>query len=131
MCSKPNPDLCVAGAAARDGGPGHRAAAGAAAADVVAGAQAAAAPVLMGMTAEQAERLSGKLVAIQGSQSADQLRELLWLRAVFLEQRRRTPSAERLRFERRADRILGQLWRSNGELLPSGATNTLGRSEKR
>jgi hypothetical protein len=83
------------------------------------------------MSAAEAEQLSERLLSMRGSGSAARLRELLWLRAVFVEQRRRTPAAEKLRFDRRADRILARLWRPEMPALPSGARNTLTRSEKR
>lgn len=88
-------------------------------------------PVHMSMSLQEAERLNGRLVASRGSSPAVALRELLWLRAVFVEQRRRTAAAERCRFDRRADRILAQLWTTKPSVGPSETTITVGRNGKR
>ena len=133
MRTKRNSDLASRGAVALGGRDGEQSC------DVEAGNEArlgphllaAAVPVVMGMSAVDAERLSARLLAGRGSRSAVGLRELLWLRAVFVEQRRRTAAVERLLFERRADRILAAVWRSHCPLCPSGTTNTLRRSDKR
>lgn len=54
--------------------------------------------------------MSRRLLAAQDPLLVAALHDLLWLRAILLEQLRRTPVAERSRFERRADRILGRCW---------------------
>jgi hypothetical protein len=88
-------------------------------------------PVRMSMSLQEAERLNRKLVVHRGSPSAVGLRELIWLRAVFVEQRRRTAAAERCRFDRRADRILAELWTATPSVDPSETTITVGRNGKR
>jgi hypothetical protein len=79
------------------------------------------------MSLSQAERFSARLLAERGAPSVLLLRELVWLRAVFIEQWRRTPTAERHRFAQRADSILEQLGRPIG---PSGVRHTVGRHDK-
>jgi len=71
------------------------------------------------MSLADAERVRGRLFAVRGSASAARLHELIWLRAVMIEQWRRTPVAERHRFARRADSILGQL----GRCPPAGPSD--------
>jgi hypothetical protein len=73
------------------------------------------------------EHISTLLLAERAAPSAACLRELIWPRAVFLEQLGRTPIAERRRFARRADRIIEQLGLS---MSPSGHGNTVGRHDK-
>jgi hypothetical protein len=90
-----------------------------------------AAPARMCMSLQEAERLNEKLVAYRGSPRGVGLRELLWLRAVLIEQRRRTAAVERYRFDRRADRILAQLWTTTQSVAPSETTITVGRNGKR
>jgi quinol monooxygenase YgiN len=77
-----------------------------------------------------AEHLSAHLVAERGSLSADALRETLWLRAVLLEQWRRTPIVERHRFARRADRVLEQFWAGMKPVCPSEVMNTVECDDK-
>jgi hypothetical protein len=62
--------------------------------------------IAISMCSDESTMVGNQLLAQRGSPLALQLRELLWLRAIFLEQRRRIPSADRRRFDRRADRIL-------------------------
>jgi hypothetical protein len=69
-------------------------------------------PLRFSMSSADTERVCAQLLAGRGSPSAVALRELIWLRAVLIEQWRRTPVVERDRFAQRADRILGQLDRS-------------------
>jgi hypothetical protein len=88
-------------------------------------------PVHMSMSLEEAERLDETLVTYRGSTPAVALRELLWLRAVLVEQRRRTAPDERYRFDRRADRILAQLWTTTASGGPSETTITVERNGKR
>lgn len=59
-------------------------------------------------TVEDAAALSDHLAGLDRDQ-AQPLLDQLWLRAVMLEQWRRTSRSERDDFERRADRILAQL----------------------
>lgn len=66
-------------------------------------------PVWMSMPLEETERLSERLLDCRGTQSAAALRELIWLRAILIEQQRRTPAIERARFGRRADNLLATL----------------------
>jgi hypothetical protein len=66
-------------------------------------------PVWMSMSLQDTERLSEQLLDRRGSRSAVALRELLWLRAILIEQQRRMPAIERARFGRRADGILTAL----------------------
>jgi hypothetical protein len=87
------------------------------------------APLRLGMPLADAERISAWLVAERGSPSVAMLRELIWLRAVLIEQWHRTPTAERQRFARRANRVLEQLGRCSGCL--SEATITVEHHEKR
>jgi hypothetical protein len=84
-------------------------------------------PLRMCMSLSEAERLSARLLAVRGSPSVLLLRELVWLRAVLIEQWRRTPAAERRRFAKRADRILEQL---GGPLSLSGTGHTVERHDK-
>jgi hypothetical protein len=88
-------------------------------------------PLRMSMSLQDAEWIDAQLIASRGSPSSTVLRELLWLRAVFLEQQRRIPVAERYRFEQRADRILAQLWATTPSVCPSETTITVGRNGKR
>jgi hypothetical protein len=75
----------------------------------------------LGMSLEDAEQVRDWLLAARGSSSVIRMRELIWLRAVFLEQWRRTPVSERHRFARRADSILERLSQSE-PACPSDAT---------
>lgn len=84
-------------------------------------------PLRLGMSLSEAERLSARLLTERGSPSVLLLRELVWLRAVLIEQWRRTPAAERQRFTRRADRILERL---GGPLCLSATGHTVGRHDK-
>ncbi len=81
------------------------------------------------MSLEDAEQVREWLLAKRGSPSVAPLRELIWLRAVFIEQWRRTPVSERHRFERRADSILKRL-RQSEPVCPSGAMVTVEHYEK-
>jgi len=74
-----------------------------------------------------AERISALLVAERASPSATCLRELIWLRAVFLGQLARTPIAERRRFSKRADCIIEQLAAS---MILSEARNSVAHHDK-
>jgi hypothetical protein len=89
------------------------------------------APVRLCMPLADAQLLAARLLAERGSRASLQLRELLWMRAVFIEQLRRVPTVERTRFERRADRVLAQFWGGLEAVCPSETTNTVGRDEKR
>jgi hypothetical protein len=73
------------------------------------------------MSLEDAEQVRDWLLAARGSSSAIGVREMIWLRAIFLEQWRRTPVSERHRFARRADSVLERLSRSE-PVCPSDAT---------
>ncbi len=73
------------------------------------------------MSLEDAEEVREWLLAKRGSSSVAGLREQIWLRAIFLEQWRRTPVSERHRFARRADSILERLSQSE-PAGPSDAT---------
>lgn len=86
-------------------------------------------PLRLCMSLAEAEQVRARLLAERGSPTVVVLRELIWLRAVFIEQWRRTPVAERRRFARRADRILAQLGEC-GLVCPSEATITVERHEK-
>lgn len=81
------------------------------------------------MSLADAEQVRGWLLAERGSPSVVRLRELIWLRAVLVEQWRRTPVAERHRFARRADSILEQLGRC-APASPSDGMITVGHHEK-
>jgi hypothetical protein len=81
----------------------------------------------LSMSLRQAERLSARLLAERGASSVAPLRDLLWLRAVLIEQWRRTPAAERERFTKRADRILHGL---GGPVSLSGSGHTVERHDK-
>jgi hypothetical protein len=54
-------------------------------------------------------RLGEHLLGIRGSKEERRNLDQLWLRSVLIEQWRRTPRAERGRFEVRADRLLRAL----------------------
>jgi hypothetical protein len=84
-------------------------------------------PLRLCMSLSQAERVSARLVSQRGDPSVLVLRELVWLRAVLIEQWRRTPAAERHRFAQRADGILEQLGRP---IDPSDAGHTVERHDK-
>ncbi|HEY4897750.1 MAG TPA: hypothetical protein VII01_16895 [Solirubrobacteraceae bacterium] len=84
----------------------------------------------MHLSISGAELTAARLLAERGLPSAVALRDLLWLRAVLIEQWRRTPVLERRRFERRADRILEHCWAGAGSFDPSDATDTVERNEK-
>lgn len=77
-----------------------------------------------------AELVAARLLAERGLPSAVAMRDLLWLRAVLIEQWRRTPAPERRRFERRADRILEHCWAGAGSFDLSDATDTVERNER-
>jgi hypothetical protein len=65
--------------------------------------------VRMAMTAHLAAALADHLLDIRGSRREEALCEQLWLRAVLVEQRRRTVMVERSSFDARADRLLAAL----------------------
>jgi len=65
--------------------------------------------VRMGMTAHLAARLAQHLLDIRGTPREETLCEQLWLRAVLVEQRRRTVMVERASFDAQADRLLAAL----------------------
>jgi hypothetical protein len=65
--------------------------------------------VRMTMTARLAERLAEHLIDVRGTEREAALCEQLWLRTVFVEQRRRTVMAERAAFDAQADRLLAAL----------------------
>jgi hypothetical protein len=88
-------------------------------------------PVRLLMSLSDAQRLGAVLVATRASASAPAMRELLWLRAVLIEQWRRTSAAERRRFEKRADSVLERFWTaSRARANPSEAMNTVKRDDK-
>lgn len=64
--------------------------------------------VRMGMGADAAAAMANVLMRCPGDVRQRGL-DQLWLRSVFVEQRRRTNTAERVRFDARADRILEAL----------------------
>jgi len=66
-------------------------------------------PLRLSISLPEAERLSARLLHERSAPSVALLRELLWLRAVFIEQWRRTPKSERERFSKRADSLLERL----------------------
>lgn len=67
-------------------------------------------PVRMHMPEATARQLAAELIDGRGSDPTIERRlEQLWLLAVLIEQRRRTPTAERADFDRRADHILTAL----------------------
>lgn len=65
--------------------------------------------VRMGLTAHLAARLAQHLLDIRGTPREETLCEQLWLRAVLVEQRRRTVMVERASFDAQADRLLAAL----------------------
>ena len=65
--------------------------------------------VRMGLTAHLATRLAQHLLDIRGTPREATLCEQLWLRAVLVEQRRRTVMVERASFDAQADRLLAAL----------------------
>jgi hypothetical protein len=85
----------------------------------------------MSMSLQEAEQVDRELIASRGSGAATVLHELLWLRAIFVEQRRRTPAAERRRFDQRADLILARLAASACAVCLSDATLTVRQDDKR
>lgn len=87
-------------------------------------------PRRMHLSIAGAELVAARLLAERGLPSAVAMRDLLWLRAVLIEQWRRTPVRERRRFERRADRILEHCWAGASSLDPSDAPLTVERYEK-
>lgn len=87
-------------------------------------------PLRLHLSISGAQLTAARLLAERGLPSAVALRDLLWLRAVLIEQWRRTPVLERRRFERRADRILEHCWAGAGSLDPSDATDSVERNEK-
>ena len=64
--------------------------------------------IRMGMELATAERIA-ELMPRFPADVRDQVKDQLWLRAIFLEQRRRTVIAERDMFDQRADKILALL----------------------
>ncbi len=81
------------------------------------------------MSLEDAEQVREWLLSARGSSSVVGMRELIWLRAIFLEQWRRTPVSERHRFARRADSILERLSQSE-PACPSDATIIVRQHDK-
>ena len=65
--------------------------------------------VRMAITAHLAARLAQHLLDIRGTPREETLCEQLWLRAVLVEQRRRTVMVERASFDAQADRLLAAL----------------------
>ena len=65
--------------------------------------------VRMVLTAHLAARLAQHLLDIRGTPREETLCEQLWLRAVLVEQRRRTVMVERASFDAQADRLLAAL----------------------
>lgn len=65
-------------------------------------------PVRIAMSLADAQALSSVLLDPSPAVS-DRLSDQLWLRTVLIEQRRRTPRAERAAFDAQADQILQQL----------------------
>jgi hypothetical protein len=61
------------------------------------------------MSSTDGLRLGEHLLSIRGSKEERCNLDQLWLRSVLIEQWRRTPRAERGRFEVRADRLLSAL----------------------
>lgn len=88
-------------------------------------------PVRMGMTLADAEMLERRLLAERCSGWALRLRELLWLRAILIEQWRKTPVIEREAFEERADRVLEQLWDLSEASVPSEPAVSVAHDDKR
>lgn len=64
--------------------------------------------VRMDLPMDVAERFADVLPRVD-AELRDRIHDQLWLRSVFIEQRRRTPRAERDGFNERADRILEAL----------------------
>jgi hypothetical protein len=85
--------------------------------------------IQLSMSLEEARRLSGVLLEVRGSERQAMLHEALWLRTVLIEQWRRTPIAERARFERRADSIFARLLGIRGDAVPSAAADSVGRDD--
>lgn len=65
-------------------------------------------PVRMGMGAAEAEIIAALYDSVPVA-VFDQVMDQLWLRSVFVEQRKRTNVSERVEFDRRANRILEQI----------------------
>jgi hypothetical protein len=87
--------------------------------------------VRLQMSLENAQAVSERLVLVRAFRSSSELRDSLWLRAVLIEQWRRTPAAERRRFERRADRVLERFWTASlAHSNPSEAPNTVKRDDR-
>lgn len=66
-------------------------------------------PIRMSMPGQDARVLSAWLAGRADGDHTLRVRDQLWLRAVLLEQRRRTDTDERWMFDRRADRLLETL----------------------
>jgi hypothetical protein len=85
----------------------------------------------MRMSLDEAERLQEDLLKSRGSAAALAVHDALWLRVILLEHCRRLGAAERVRFDRRADRILNRLSAEPQSDFLSEATITVGRCGKR
>ena len=68
--------------------------------------------VRMAMSTEAAAAAQAELV---GGGDHQRLLDQLWLRSGLIEQRRRTPIAERSHFDARANRILARLQEAHGD----------------
>jgi hypothetical protein len=83
------------------------------------------------MSLDAAKAMRDELFELRGSPAAVAIRDALWLRVVLVDYCQRLGAAERARFERRADRILGRYSADPQSRFLSETTITVGRNGKR
>jgi hypothetical protein len=87
--------------------------------------------VRLQMSLSDAQQIRDALMVSRGSPAARAIQDALWLRVVLVEYSRRLGGAERARFERRADSILGRLVADPRSDVLSETTRTVVRRGKR
>jgi hypothetical protein len=86
--------------------------------------------VRLGLSGDDALRIRERLLSGRGTPEAQLLRDALWMRAVMIEQFRRTPRAERAAFARRANRLLRRCVGADHDAVPSVAAHTVRSDDK-